>query len=466
MSNDSVKNQNYCDTIAAIATGETLCAIGIIRMSGKCAVTVADEIFFAKCGTKLKEANSKQMYYGEVRNKDNDLIDLCLCFISRAPNSYTGEDCVEFHCHGNPVLLAEIMRMLFTLGIRQAHAGEFTKRAFLNGRLDLSGAEAVIDLIEGESIFAVRDSVFRLSGAVFKKLEPIYEKITDIIAHFHAVIDYPDEDIEEFVLQEYIFALNETREELAALLSYHERGRHVREGVPVAIVGRPNTGKSSLLNAILGYERAIVTKTAGTTRDTVEEKVAYGGILLRFIDTAGIRKTSDEIELFGIDRTMAAIEAAQLVMVVMDGSEPMSDEDSAVLELIAKDKPALILINKSDLPMRLNQNSAPLLAYEQITISARLGAGMDVLEQKLNAMFTAAGKAGSTEVIINIRQAEAVSRAKTALDRAADAISSGFTSDAVLSDLEDAISAIGELNGKNVSESVVDKIFERFCVGK
>ena len=341
------------DTIAAIATGNVISAIGIVRISGDNALTVADNVFCASCGISLKDAQDRHLYYGELVSADGELIDLCLCVVSRAPNSYTGEDTVELHCHGSPVVLSEVLRALFKNGARQAYAGEFTKRAFLNGRMDLTQAESVIDLIEAETPLAAQNAARQLGGAVCEKMNAIYDKLIDIMAHFHAVIDYPDEDIEDFKMQGYLTVLRECEEELRCMLGTHERGRVLKSGIPTAIVGRTNTGKSSLLNALLGYERAIVTDIHGTTRDTVEEKVIIGKVLLRLIDTAGLRQTDDTVEKLGVQRTLDALQGAGLIIVVLDGSEPLCDGDMEVLRAVQaygeNNAPKIAVINKSDL---------------------------------------------------------------------------------------------------------------------
>jgi len=454
------------ETIAAIATGSAVSAIGIIRISGGEALTAADNIFRTTSGTKLKDAENKRMYYGELVSAGNKLIDLCLCTISRAPDSYTGEDTVEFHCHGSPVVLAEVLRELFSLGVRQALPGEFTRRAFLNGRLDLTQAEAVIDLIESETPSAVYNAAGQLRGAVSLKLEPIYESLINMMSHFHAVIDYPDEDIDEFKLQNYMSVLTDIDKELHQMLDTHERSKVLRDGIPTAIIGRPNTGKSSLLNALLGYDRAIVTDIAGTTRDTIEEKVLIGRVLLRLIDTAGLQKTSDTVEKLGVDRTIAAINKAGLVVLVLDGSKPLTDGDYEALRSIPPDTPKIAVVNKSDLPAALKSAQLADQNIEFCSVSALTGEGLDSLDGKIQKLFPEFSSVPSGELITNVRQAEAISRAAKSIRLAIDALKDDVTSDAVLTDLEAALSTIGEVTGKTVREDIISQIFNRFCVGK
>ena len=315
------------DTIAAIATGEVVSAIGIVRVSGPGAVAAAEAVFRPADGRPMSEHRDRQLVYGRLVDAAGHVLDICLCTISRAPHSYTGEDTAELQCHGSPVVLRAALEALFAAGARQAGPGEFTKRAFLNGMLDLTEAEAVIDIIEAATAEAAVNAAGQLGGALSRRAEQVYSDVVDIISHFDAVLDYPDEDIEPFELANYASRLDAGAAELRELLASFERGRVMREGVRAAIVGRPNAGKSSLLNAILGYDRAIVTAQPGTTRDTIEEKALLGGVLLRLTDTAGLREAADEAEREGVRRAFAAAEGAELAIAVFDGSQPLSDAD-------------------------------------------------------------------------------------------------------------------------------------------
>jgi len=406
------------------------------------------------------------MYCGELTDSGGKLIDLCLCMVSRAPDSYTGEDTVEFHCHGSPVVLAEVLRALFAHGVRQAQAGEFTKRAFLNGRMDLTQAEAVIDLIESETPAAAMNAAGQLRGAVGHKMGLIYDSLINVMAHFHVVIDYPDEDIDDFKLQGYLSTLKDAEDELQRLLDTHDRSRVLRDGIPTAIIGRPNTGKSSLLNALLGYDRAIVTEIAGTTRDTIEEKVLFGGVLLRLIDTAGLRKTDDTVERLGVERTLAALESAKLAVIVIDGSEPFGDEDRSVINSVPPGTLLHTVVNKSDLKTIINDDELAELGIRYTRISSLTGSGLDVFESEIKSMFPEFNAAPSGELITNVRQAEAISRALHSVALAAEALAAAVTPDAVLTDIEAALSAIGEVTGKTMRDDIILRIFERFCVGK
>lgn len=452
------------DTIAAIATGEVVSAIGIVRVSGPGAVAAAEAVFRPADGRPMSEHRDRQLVYGRLVDAAGHVLDICLCTISRAPHSYTGEDTAELQCHGSPVVLRAALEALFAAGARQAGPGEFTKRAFLNGMLDLTEAEAVIDIIEAATAEAAVNAAGQLGGALSRRAEQVYSDVVDIISHFDAVLDYPDEDIEPFELANYASRLDAGAAELRELLASFERGRVMREGVRAAIVGRPNAGKSSLLNAILGYDRAIVTAQPGTTRDTIEEKALLGGVLLRLTDTAGLREAADEAEREGVRRAFAAAEGAELAIAVFDGSQPLSDADGETLAAARAAKRAVCVINKCDLPQVLD--AAELTGFDAVvSLSARTGEGLDALAAAVAELFPApAAPAG--EILTNTRQAEAVGRALSALDAARDALAAGLTPDAVLTEAEDALAALAELTGRSVRDDVTDRIFSRFCVGK
>lgn len=454
------------DTIAAIATGGAVSAVGMIRISGSGAICAADSIFRAKNGKKMSEAEDRKLIYGELLDSDGVVIDICMCTVSRGPNSYTGEDTAELHCHGSPVVLAEGLRALFKQGVRQAGAGEFTKRAFLNGRMDLSQAEAVIDLIEAETEPAARNAAGQLKGALGRKVDEIYAALLDISAHYFAVIDYPDEDIEDFTLMRYSEALNGAESALEKLLHSFVRGRIMKSGVLTAIVGRPNVGKSSLLNALLGYERAIVTPIAGTTRDTIEEKVKLGDVVLRLTDTAGIREADDIVEKLGIDRAIEAAESARLVMAVFDGSRELGDDDRAVIAVSEKAQHKIAVINKADLSLKINAREIEKRLGCVIHVSSLTGDGIKDLAEKVSRLFRDSGEETVGEILTNTRQADAAQRALVSIRAARSAISSGMTPDAVLTEIETAMAALGEITGKTVREDIASRIFERFCVGK
>ena len=450
-------------TIAAISTGISISAIGIIRLTGDDCAEIGNKVFICKNGKPLNEAPNRKLILGELHDKNGRVIDSCCAIYTRGPHSYTGEDTVEFHCHGSPAVLAAGLEALYLAGARPAGRGEFTKRAFLNGQLDLTQAEAVIDLIEADSADAAANAAGQVGGRLQKKLNPIYDDLTNLCSHFHAVLDYPDEDIEDFGLHSYEASLSADAKALFELLQTYGQGRILRTGVAAAIVGKPNVGKSSLLNALAGYDRVIVTEVAGTTRDTVEETVMVGNTRLRLIDTAGIRETEDRIEAMGVERSRQAVENADLVIFVCDGSKPLTEEDESVMAFCSKLPRAIALINKSDLG---NAVSPAQLPFETvIPICAKSGQGLELLANTVDAMF-ASDTPCDGSILTNARQYDAIRRAHEAMLRALESLSFGLTPDAVLTDVEQAMEAMGEVTGATVREDITARIFERFCVGK
>lgn len=452
-------------TIAAISTGNIVSAIGVLRLSGAEAFPIADQVFRPLNGKNLSDCPRRMMVLGVLLNRDGEPIDQCLAVTFSAGGSYTGEDSVEFHCHGSPVVLNEGLQALFAQGAVQAGRGEFTKRAFLSGNLDLTQAEAVIDLIESESAEAARNAVEQLGGSLRRKIEGVYDSLLNISSQFYAVVDYPDEDIEDLGREKIEQTLADSEKTLRDLLATFKRGQVMRQGVPTAIVGRPNVGKSSLLNALLGYDRAIVTDVAGTTRDTIEEKAVVGGVLLRLIDTAGIRDTDDTVERIGVERSRSALENAQLVLAVVDSNGELNEEDLAILGEAAKCEKCILVWSKSDLsdgPTAVTLKNAPAM---QVCVSSLTGEGLVELERTVAELFPM-GEAPAGLTLTNTRQAEAVERAARAVGGALEALRGGLTPDAVLTDAEGALNALGELTGRTLREDLVGRIFERFCVGK
>ena len=456
------------DTIAAVSTLMGRSAIGILRMSGDDAIEIAAKVFKPDNGKALGECGTRRMINGQFYGEGGEVIDQCVAVFCRAPYSYTGENTVELQCHGSPTVLTAGLRSLFAAGARQATRGEFTKRAFLNGKLDLAQSEAVIDLIDAETEEMMRNAAAQLGGAMSGKMDAIYSGLTDIMSHFHAVIDYPDEDIDPFEAENVINTLQDTAEEINRLLKTFERGRVVREGVRCAIIGRPNAGKSSLLNALLGYDRAIVTDIPGTTRDTIEEKLMLGGVMLRLADTAGLRDTADIVEQMGVERARAAAENAELVFALFDGSKPLCADDESVIEGAKAAKHAIAVVNKSDLGHALSpEDEARLAEFGTVcTVSAKLGEGLDALGDAVAEIFKDNAPVPAGEMITNERQAQALRRALEGVIRAKDALAMGLTPDAVLTDVEEAMTAIGEVTGRAIREDITARIFERFCVGK
>lgn len=453
------------DTIAAIATGNALSAIGIIRISGPAAIGAVSELFRARQGIAAEYFEDRKLYYGEIIIESRAL-DNCLCTVSRGPNSYTGEDTAELQCHGSPVVLAETLKALFSGGIRQAEAGEFTKRAFVNGRMDLVQAEAVIDLINAETAEVAANAAGQLGGAVSKKTDAMYDKLTDIMAHFHAVLDYSDEDIEPFQMHEYASVFEEYTVQLIRLEQSFARGTVMKNGVKCVIVGKPNAGKSSLLNALLGYERAIVTEIPGTTRDTIEEKIMLGEVLLRITDTAGLRKTEDPVERLGVERSRAAASEAKLVLAVFDGSRPLDDEDREAIRAADAAPHSIAVINKLDQPRLIDTAEIRERFQSVCEVSSLNRTGLNKLEQLVEDIFGGHPPQPAGEILTNARHYDIIIRARRSLESALGALDEGITPDAVLTDIEDAMEALGELTGKTVRDDITTRIFERFCVGK
>ena len=453
------------DTIAAIATAQAPSAIGILRLSGPDTCAILDGVFCPKNGKPMSAQDGRNMVYGTLLDSAGRVIDNALCVLFRAPNSYTGEDCAEIHCHGSPIVLNEGLTSLFAKGARQAKGGEFTRRAFLNGRMDLIQAEAVVDLIDAETAEAARNAVGQLSGTLSRTVEDIYEALMAVVSRFYAVVDYPDEDIEDLQRAELLDTLRRSENKLQELLATFSRGKLLKSGVPTVILGKPNAGKSSLLNALLGYERAIVTDVAGTTRDTVEEKVRLDHVLLRLIDTAGIRETADSVEKIGVERSRIAAGKASLALLVLDGSAPLDAEDEAAIAVAEGVANLVVIVNKADLPRRIDVGALADRFDNVISLSAKTGEGITTLTDHITSLYPA-GTTAQGELLTNARQADAVSRAWNAVREARSALRIGMTPDVVLSDAENALSALGELNGKSLREDLVATIFSRFCVGK
>lgn len=452
-------------TIAAIATGRSPSAIGILRLSGPDTFTALDAVFRARNGRPAAAQRPRSMVLGDLLDGTGRVIDNVLCVTFPAPHSYTGEDCAELHCHGSPVVLDTGLRALFAAGCRQAQGGEFTKRAFLSGQLDLLQAEAVADLIDAETAEQAHNAVCQLSGTLSRTVDRVYDALLSMAARFYAVVDYPDEDIEDLRQPELLDTLHTARQDLERLLTGFSRGQLLKQGIPTVLLGKPNAGKSSLLNALLGYDRAIVTDIAGTTRDTVEEKLPVGGVLLRLTDTAGIRDGGDAVEALGVERSRAAAHQAALAILVLDGLSPPTAEDEEAIALARQVPRLLVVMNKCDLPLHPDAAALTGRFDTVLSVSARENLGLDALTRAIAALFPT-GTPADGALLTNARQADAVSRALSAVTDAHDALQNGMTPDAVLTDCEAALEALGELNGKHIRDDLVDTIFSRFCVGK
>ena len=449
--------------IAAIATGLVRSGIGILRMSGDGCIDLANRVFALYNGQALSSLPDRKLARGTLFDAQGRPIDEAMVFVSHAPHSYTGEDTVEFQCHGSPAVLTAGLSALLSNGFHQAGPGEFTKRAFLNGQMDLTQAEAVIDLIDAETADAAANAAGQVAGVLRKQLDPIYDSLMDICSHFHAVLDYPDEDIEPFRLQSYVDTLQSASRKLDALLSSCRRGNFIKNGVQAAILGAPNAGKSSLLNALAGFDRVIVTDIPGTTRDAVEQTVTLGRHLLRLLDTAGIRDTSDTVEHLGVERSFQAAQSCQLAFFVVDGSKPLTPEDEAAMDAALQAPEAIAILNKQDLPCVIDPCELPF-SYV-IPVSCAKQEGLDLLEQALDMVFDDEAPCDGS-ILTNARQADAIAKSRASIEAALSSLRLGMTPDAVLVDVEAAMEALGEATGRVVREDITNRIFERFCVGK
>ncbi len=455
---------NFDDTIAAVSTPAGKGGISIIRISGSDAVTIADKVFKNEYGKTLSDAKSHTITHGFAVRDDGSIIDEVLCSVMLAPKSYTTENTVEINCHGGVVSTREILSATLKAGARLAEAGEFTKRAFLNGRMDLSEAEAVIDIINANTNDAHSVSVHQLGGALSREIGTVREKLLALISHLQVLIDFADEDLEPLTDDEYLNGLKECLIRVDYLLGTFERGRIIKDGVKTVIAGKPNAGKSSLLNMICGCERAIVTDIEGTTRDTIEENVSLGGVLLNLADTAGIRDTADKVEMIGVDRAKTALNEADLVLLVLDGKRELDDNDFDIIKSI-EGKKTIVIINKTEDGISFDKNK---IDFENIIeFSVKTGKGYEKLEDTVAKLFGTGDIAVSDEAVItSVRHRDALTKAKTALSSAVAAIENGIEHNMTFIDIEDAISALGEITGQTVAEEIVDRIFHNFCVGK
>ncbi len=457
------------ETISAVATAVGEGGIGIIRLSGNQAIEIAARLFNSSTKKNIAAGAGSQLYYGHIVDpEDYSVVDEVLLIVMKAPHSYTREDVVEIQCHGGPVVLRRILALTLCNGARLAEPGEFTKRAFLNGRLDLAQAEAVIDIIRAKTDASLKMAVGHLKGGLTEKIGTMREKVLGMIAQLEATIDFPEENIEELSIEEVRIALQTIINEIESLLMTATTGRILQDGLHTVIIGKPNVGKSSLLNALLRENRAIVTDIPGTTRDSIEEFVNLRGVPLRIVDTAGIRDTIDEVEKIGVERSLSFVERADLVLVLLDASQPLSPEDQQVLDLLA-DKKAIILINKSDLPEKLAKREVEMHVGDRpiITVSVTAGTGLEQLEQCIVDMVFA-GSIGMQEntFISNIRQEEILRQARTNLLEALNTITIGLPADFQVIDLRAAWEKLGEISGETVSEDIIHEIFSRFCIGK
>ncbi len=456
------------DTIAAIASGMTASGIGIIRISGPEAFHVLGKIFRTKKAADVEKMKSHTIHYGWITEEGGTSpVDECLVMVMRGPRTYTTEDTVEINCHGGPYVMRRILKLVLASGARSAEPGEFTKRAFLGGRIDLTEAEAVMDIIKARSDDALKSSVAQLSGSVRKIVTHVRSEIMDELAYIEAALDDPEHMDLTGYPEELDQRLDTICGEIGKLLRTFDEGKLIREGILTVILGKPNAGKSSLLNALTGVDRAIVTDIEGTTRDILEEQVELNGITLRVIDTAGIRNARDEIEQIGIGRAREYADRADLILAVFDAARPLDSNDREILSLI-RDRKALILLNKSDLPQVLTEEDLTgSCGVPVIKISARELTGMDELAGTIRDMFFKGSLQMNEEAILtNVRHKTALDRTVKSLTYVRQSIQSGMPEDFYSIDLMDAYAALGEILGEDVGDDLVNTIFSKFCMGK
>lgn len=454
------------DTIAAISTGMTNSGIGIVRISGEDAFAIADKMYYSKSGKKLVDMPSHTIQYGFIQD-GGEMIDEVLVMLMKGPRSFTAEDTVEINCHGGVYAMKRILELAIKCGARPAQPGEFTKRAFLNGRIDLSQAEAVIDVINAKNEYALKSSVSQLKGSVLKVIKEIREKLIYEIAFIESALDDPEHISLDGYPQRLSEIINGIKQELSSLIESAENGKRMKEGIKTVIVGKPNAGKSSLLNLLIGEERAIVTDIAGTTRDILEEQINVHGISLNIIDTAGIRDTEDVVEKIGVNKAKSYAKDADLIIYVVDSSTPLDENDYEIIELI-RDRKAIVLLNKVDLTMVTTEELLKEKIEKQIIpVSAKEEQGIDCLENALKEMFYDGEISFNDQIYItNVRQKAALIEAKESLEKVEESILMDMPEDFFSIDLMSAYEALGSITGESVGEDLVNEIFSKFCMGK
>lgn len=474
------------DTICAVATSMGEGGIGIVRVSGPQAVSFAAQIVALRNRRNLQQIQSHRLYLGDLvlpqgqqtsPSSPAARLDEVLVTVMRGPRSYTGEDVVEIHCHGGPLILQLACEALIRAGARLAEPGEFTKRAFLNGRLDLTQAEAVLDTIRATTTTGLRVAQDQLKGELGQRVDDIRQDLIALLAHLEAGMDFVEEDVTFIEAKEIEQTLDRVLDALTRLLETADQGRIVREGLRTAIIGRPNVGKSSLLNALLQTNRAIVSHIPGTTRDTLEEWLNINGVPLRLVDTAGLHDAEDSIEQEGIRRTNAAVDQADLLLIVFDGSRSLYPQDLELLTL-ALEKKRIIVINKSDLDHQISESEILGLLRDQkalagdppfqlVRLSAKTGAGLDALRTAIYSLALGSSLEASHSILVSrLRHKTALTQAKTELEHARQALACGLSSECLAVDLRMALTALGEVTGEVSSEDILDKIFREFCIGK
>ena len=451
-------------TIAAVSTAKASAGISVIRISGDKAIDISDKIFKSKSGTKLSDMKGYTCALGDVYT-DGERIDECIATVFREPHSYTGENVVELSCHGGVYVTAAVLRAVLDAGAQPAQAGEFTKRAFLNGKLDLIEAEAVMDIISSRSKASARAALEIKDGALSERIDGIKAVLLDKAAHLNAWADYPEEDIPEISSEELISALTKAGKELDDIIKSYDNGRILKDGIDTVIAGKPNVGKSTLMNLLAGYDKSIVTSVAGTTRDIVEESVALDDIVLNLSDTAGIRTTGDEIESIGVEKARAKLETAALILCVFDSSKELSDDDNEIINSAAE-TPSIAIINKTDLPSKLDEEKLKDKFKEIVRMSAKNSDGVRELIEAIKRVYAVSDLDSNLTLIYNERQRSLTINARNCVHEAIEALNIGMTFDAITVSIEEAIAYLCELTGERVTDEVVDRVFHSFCVGK
>lgn len=455
------------DTIAALATPPGEAGLAVIRISGRDAITIASRVFQPiqrYSPSPLAHAPTHTVHYGHV-HRDGRRVDEVLAAVLRAPRSFTREDVVEISCHGGAFVSRQVLDAILAAGARLAEPGEFTRRAFLNGRIDLTQAEAVADLIHARTELALAAAHEQLTGALSRRLNPLRDELMSILAHVEAHIDFPDEDIAPDTRDRMLARMDDGLEVMDQMLATAHEGRVLRRGIRTVILGRPNAGKSSLLNQLLGHDRAIVSPVAGTTRDTIEETANVRGFPVVFIDTAGLRDAQDDLEAEGIRRTRTAAGRAELILHLLDLSQPLDPTDAAFLTEFAG-RPRLVILNKADLPRRLELEPGNWATSPPLVLSCVTGAGLEALKDAIAAQVRSGAANASPEVTINARHEDALRRSREALSRARQALADGLSVELPATDLRIAAVALGEIVGKTTTEDLLEAIFSQFCLGK
>lgn len=453
------------DTIAACSSGSMPCGIAVLRLSGDKAAEILDKVFIPRAKTPVSQAQPRKLYYGRLLAKDGQTLDLCMAAFFPGPNSYTGEDLAEFYTHGSQPVAAGLLEHCYALGAVPAPPGEYTRRAFLAGRMDLTEAEAVADLIHAQSELGAKAAAAQLEGSVGSRISGIREALLSLLAHFYAVCDYTDEDLDEFDYTHAAEVLEQSSARLAVLLLGFRRGQLVREGVPAAIIGRPNAGKSTLFNALAGASKAIVTDEEGTTRDVLEQVISCNGAPIRILDTAGLRSSDSKAERMGVERARDAAKNAHAILCVLDGSRELAPEDTDALSLCTNAPFRALVVNKADLSPEKPHWLPELLEHYPFDAVFHLSAKDGQVEQLAQWLSQLAPKAEEV-LVTSARQAKLMEQALSDLSAALESARAGLTADAFLSDAERAINTLGQITGETVSADLAQEIFSRFCVGK